>query len=132
MPRIAAQAVAAGDGHILQLAFAALVADRAVVGMVDHQPFDDMAAQLQRLRVGGRDDHAVLGRHHAGHLNPLDRPVDQLHRADPAGAGLAEGRVPAEVGDGDPDTLGGLQDGDPFGDFNGDVVDDQFWHRSLF
>ncbi len=129
---IAPPAMAAGDGEILELAFAALVADRAVVGVVDHQPFDDLPAHRQRFLVGGRDDHAVLGRQHAGHLDPLDRAVDHLHRADPAGAGLAEGRMPAEVGDGDPDTLGRLEDGNAFGDFHGDVIDDQFWHRSLF
>ncbi len=106
---IAADAVAAGDGEILQLAFAPLVADRAVVGVVDHQPFDDLPAHRHRLGVGCRDDHAVLGREHAGHLDALYRAVQHLHGADPAGAGLAQRRMPAEVRDRDAHALGRLQ-----------------------
>ena len=37
----AAVDVACHDRHVLQMAFAPFVADRAVVGMIGHQPLDD-------------------------------------------------------------------------------------------
>src|SRR5262249_20133296 len=37
--------------HILQMAFAALVAHRAIVRMIDHQPFDYARAKLPRLLI---------------------------------------------------------------------------------
>ena len=39
---VAPEAMAAGNGEILQLALAAFVADRAVIGGADHQPFETM------------------------------------------------------------------------------------------
>ena len=78
--------------------------------------------------IGGGNDHAVLGRDHAGHLDTFDRPVDHLHRADPAGPGLAQRRMPAEMRDGDSHALGGFQYGFALGHFNGDIINDQFRH----
>ena len=128
---VAPDAVAAGDGEVLQLAFAPLVADRAVVGVVDHQPLDDRAAHRDRFRVGRRDHHAVLGREHAGHLDPLDRPLQHLDGADPAGPGFAEGRMPAEMRDGDADAAGRLQHVGAFGDFDRMLSMISFRHSSI-
>jgi hypothetical protein len=36
---VSAAVMAGHDGHILQMAFAAFIADRAVVGMIDHEGF---------------------------------------------------------------------------------------------
>ena len=110
--------MAAGDGKILQLAFAAFIADRTVVWVVDHQPFNDLPPHGHCLFIGGGDDHAVLGRKHAGHLDALDRAIQHLHSADPAGSCLAECRMPAEMRDGDPHTLRRLQHGNTFSYFN--------------
>src|SRR6185369_2619678 len=125
---VAPDAVAAGDGEVLELALPPLVADRAVVGVIDHQPFDDGAAHGDRFRVGRRYHHAVLGRQHAGHLDPLDRPLQHPDGADPAGAGPAESGMPAEMRDGDTDAARGLQDIGAFGNLNGYGVDDYLWH----
>jgi len=42
----------ASHGHLLQLALAAFVADRTIVGMIDHGPLDDMLAQLHGIGIG--------------------------------------------------------------------------------
>ena len=78
--------------------------------------------------VDSRHDHAVLGWYHARHLDPLDRPLNEFHRAEPAGTDAAESFVIAEVGDDDPNLFRGFQHVGPGGDFNGYVVDDEFWH----
>jgi len=44
--------MATGHGHLLQLAFTTLIADRAIVRMIGHRPLDDMFAQLHRIRIG--------------------------------------------------------------------------------
>ena len=127
---VTADAMTTGDREILELAFAPLVTDRAVVGVVDHQPFDHAPAKRNRLIIGRGDHHAVLGRQHAGHLQALDRSIDHLDCADPAGTCLAQCRVPAEMRDGDTDAAGSFQDvgairyGDRY------VVNDQCGHKS--
>ena len=123
--------MAAGDGHILQLALAPLVADRAVVGMVHHQPLDDMGALLLRLRVEGGDDHAVLGLDHARHLHPLDRPLGKGHGAEAAGADRPEGLVVAEVRDDDPQHLRRLKHIGAGRDGDGAVIDGQRRHKTF-
>ena len=59
---VAAVAVAGHDGHVLEVALAALVAHRAVVGMVGHQPLDDARAERPGLGVVDGDADAVVGR----------------------------------------------------------------------
>ncbi len=96
----AAQVMARSDRHVLQLAGAPLLADGAIMRMVDHQPFDDMGAERRRLGVGDLDALAVGDRRHAGHFDPAPgvvRPVMDLDRAEPAGADRAHGAVPAEM-----------------------------------
>src|SRR6185369_8543235 len=43
------------DRHVLQVALAALVADRTVVRVIRHQPLDDAGAELVRFPVVDRD-----------------------------------------------------------------------------
>ena len=83
-PPVAPEAVASGHGHVLKKAVAALVADRAVVGMVEHEPLHDVAAEVDRLLVRGRHNHAIGDVDHAAHLDPFDRAVDEFHGAHPA------------------------------------------------
>ena len=102
--------MAGHHGHVLEVAFAAFLADRAVVGMVFHQPFDDLTAEVRGEGGGSRrlavrradaDPQAVLDGHHAGHLQPAPGvrlvPVLQ-HGAQPAGTYRTHRRVPAEIG----------------------------------
>jgi len=119
---IATDALSAGDGEILQLAFPPFVADRAVMGVVDHQPFEHLLAHRHCLGVGRRNDHPLLGREHAGHLQTLYRAGDHLDCADPAGAGLSQRRMPAEVGDRDIDCLCRFENSRPFRHLNRYVV----------
>ena len=57
---VAAIVVAGHHGHVLQMAFAAFVAHRAIVRMVQHQPFRHAGAKLARLGIVNRDASAVL------------------------------------------------------------------------
>ena len=61
LPLEASDAVAARDGHVLEQAVPPLVAHRAVVGVVEHEPFDDVLSEIDGFRVGGGDHHAVFG-----------------------------------------------------------------------
>ena len=70
--------VAVGHRLVLQVAFAALVADRAVQRMVDQQEFHHALAGLDRLLRIGEHDHAVhdrlrARRHRLGRLLHLDQ-----------------------------------------------------------
>ena len=55
------------DRHILQMTLAAFIAYRAVVRMIQHQPFDDTLSKRQHLRVVDGNAHAVCYQGHAGH-----------------------------------------------------------------
>ena len=108
---VAAHGVAGHHGHVLEVALAALLAHRAVVGMVLHQPLDHLSAEVGRESAGARrlalgsadaDTHAVLHRHQARHLQPSALVGFVLvldDRAQPAGAHRPHGRVPAEIGE---------------------------------
>ena len=88
--------------HVLQVALAPLVADGAVVGMVDHQPLDHLRAEGAGLGVLDRDPRPFRRRGHAGHHEPagLVRLVAELlHRALPASPHGSHRGVPAEVGE---------------------------------
>src|SRR5439155_6719618 len=95
-PAVAADAVPAGDGQILKLALAALVADRAVVRVVDHQPLDHALAELHRGLVERGDLHPVLGLGHAGHHQAALAARRHGARAHAARADRAEVLVVAE------------------------------------
>ena len=64
---VAAVVVTGHHRHVLQMALAALVADRAIVRMVHHQPLDDARAEFARFRILDRDARAFGGRRHARH-----------------------------------------------------------------
>ena len=49
----APDAVAAGDGFVLEQAVPPFVAHRAVQGVVQHEPFDDVFPVIHGVRVGG-------------------------------------------------------------------------------
>jgi hypothetical protein len=50
-PQGAPDPMPSGHGHILEQTLPSLVADRAVVGMVHHKPFDDVPAKIDRFRI---------------------------------------------------------------------------------
>ena len=98
---VAPVAVPGHHRHVLQVALAALVADRAVVGVAHHQQLDHLGAEAHGLGVVDGDARALLRLGHAGHddlallLAVAPGPVE-AHRALPAGADRAHRRVPAE------------------------------------
>ncbi len=126
---VIADAVAAGDGHVLQLALAALVAHRAVVGVVDHQPLDNTLAQLDRRRFEGVDNHAFLDLDEAGHHHSALTVVFDVNRTKPAGADRPERLVVAEMRHHDTELLGGVENGRPGGNGDALVVDCQSNHK---
>ena len=98
---VAAPVVTGHHRHVLQVAMAALLAHRAVVGMVDHQPLHHTGTEFPGFVVGDADAGAILGRGHAGHHDHALVVVLVLvltHRALAAGPDTAHGRVPAEIG----------------------------------
>jgi len=62
---VAAVVEAVGHRLVLQVAFAALIADRAVQRMVDEKELHHSLAHLLHFRGVGVDDHAVGDRHGA-------------------------------------------------------------------
>ena len=86
------------DGHVLQVALAALLADRAVVRVVLHEPLDHRLAEVLGVRGVDREAHAVAHGSDAGHdeaaagvflVGVLDRGAlaarpDGAHRGVPA------------------------------------------------
>src|SRR5579872_7141708 len=100
LERIAAIVMTGHHGHVLQMTLSALIADRTVVGVVDHQPFNHTGAKRARFRVFDRNPRAFGGRRHAGHhdLSLLVLIIlELLHSALPAGADRAHRGVPAEI-----------------------------------
>src|SRR5690606_33147473 len=98
---IAAIVVARHHGHVLQVAFAAFLADRAVVRMVDHQPLDDAGAKVARLGLVVADPEALRRGRHARHHDAafgVALVAVLLHRALPARADRAHRGMQAEVG----------------------------------
>ena len=87
---------------------AAFVADRTVVGMVHHEPFDHMPSEIDGLFVCGRYGHAIASVHHAAHLYPFDRAFQELHCAHPTGTDRPESRMVAESWDDDAQPCRGL------------------------
>ena len=89
---VAAIVVPGHHRHVLQMAFAALVAHRAIVRMVQHQPFDHAGAKLRAPRGRRSRCGSVCGGRHARHddlaalvvlvLELLDRALAaRAHRA---------------------------------------------------
>ena len=55
------------DGHVLQVTLAAFVANRAVVRVIDHQPFNNAGTELAGLGVVDGEAQTIRNRRHAGH-----------------------------------------------------------------
>jgi hypothetical protein len=55
------------DCHILEMAFTAFIADWAVMGMINHQPFNHLCPKHDRFGVIDRNTRAIRGRGHASH-----------------------------------------------------------------
>ena len=92
----APMSLARGDGQILELAFAAFVADRTIVRMVLHQPLEDEASEFDRAGIERGDFLAVRGRGHARHHQPRLSFDGRGDGADATGADGAEIAVVAE------------------------------------
>ena len=83
-----------------KMALAAFIAHRTIVGMVQHQAFNNGGPELGRLRILNRDAGAFGSRRHAGHHDLAVRVVFILELLDgalAAGAHRAQRGVPAEV-----------------------------------
>jgi hypothetical protein len=52
-PEVAPDPMASCYGHVLKQAMPAFITDRAVVGMVHHEPFNDVLTEIDCLFVGG-------------------------------------------------------------------------------
>jgi len=75
--------------HVLQVAFAPLITNGAVMRVIFHQELDDRFSERHRLGVGDRDARPVRGRGHARHDDPAARVALILELFDgalPAGA----------------------------------------------
>src|SRR3546814_447972 len=124
----AAAVEAVGHGLVLQVALAALVADRAVERMVDEQELHDAVARLLHLVGVGLDHHALADRHGAGG-DRLGRTL-HLDQAHAAVAGHRQAVVVAESRNLDAGELAGLQDRQALCDLDLLAVDRQLRHRS--
>ncbi|KPY63234.1 Uncharacterized protein ALO94_05579 [Pseudomonas syringae pv. spinaceae] len=99
---ITALVVAGHHGHVLQMAVTAFLTDRAVVGVVGHQPFDDTGTEGLGFIIFDGDPGVVGGWRHAGHDDTTTGVVlvgVLLDRALATGANAAKGGVPAEIRD---------------------------------
>ena len=99
---VTALVVAGHYRHVLQVAVTAFFADRAVVRVVGHQPFDDAGAKRLRLVVFDGNPGAIAGRSHAGHDDTTTGVVFVgvlLDRTLAAGTDATKRRVPAEIRD---------------------------------
>ena len=121
--------MAAGYGHVLKQAVAAFIAHRAIMGMIDHQPFNDLTTEIDHIGIGGGDHHAVSSLLHTAHLNPFNRPLQKLDGAHPAGPEGPQSRMKAKPGNDDPQLFGRFDDFGPFGDLDGQVVDNDIGHN---
>ena len=108
---VAAAVEPVGHGLVLQVAFAALVADGAVQRVIDEQELHHPPARLLHPGRVGVDHHAVGHRHGAGR-HRLGRPL-HLHQAHAAVAGDGQAFVIAEPGNFDARLLAGLEDREP-------------------
>ena len=86
--------------HILQVTFAALIADRAIMRMIYHKPFYYAFAEFDRFRVIYGNPCAVVCGRHARHHDfafSVILILELFDRAHPAGAYRIQRRMPAEI-----------------------------------
>ena len=124
---VARMAAAIGDRLVLQVAFAALVADRAIERVVDEQELHHPFARLLDHRRVGLDRLALGGGQRAARLR-LGRPRRDLDQAHAAIAGDAEALVIAEARDLLAGQLARLQHGRALRNLDLDAVDGDFRH----
>ncbi len=109
---VTALVVAGHHRHVLQVAVTAFLAHRAVVRVVDHQPFHHAGAEGLGFLVFDGDPAVVGGGRHAGHDQATAGVVFVavlLDRALAAGTDAAQRRVPAEIGNIEAEGQTGLQ-----------------------
>ena len=97
---VTAAIMAGHHRHVLQVTVPALFTHRAVVGVVDHQPFHYTGTEGFGFLIVDINAGLVCGRRHAGHHQHALVVVLVLvlfDRALAAGAHTAHGRVPAEI-----------------------------------
>ncbi len=116
---------------VLQVALAALVADRAVERVVDEQELHHPAAGVAHHLGVGVHHHALGDRPGAGG-DRLRRRLLDLHQAHAAIAGNRQPVVIAEPRHLDARRLAGLQDRGSGGDFDLDAVDGELGHRAPY
>ena len=112
---------AVAHGQVLQLAFAALIADRAVERVIDEQEFHHRLLSGARLLGAGVDDHAIGHGRGAG-----GQRLGRLFHFNQAHAAVGrDGQflVVAEMRHVKPDLLGGMHDHAAFGHFDLVAVD---------
>src|SRR5690606_13887252 len=127
----AADRAAVTQRQVLQLALAALVADRAVQRMVDQQELEHVALRVEGLLVTGEDLHAVHDRRGTGRRRLRRRAPAHfgVHQAHAAVGGDRQLVVVAEARNRDAGLVRGLDDHRSLGrgqfhpvDEDGDVV----------
>jgi hypothetical protein len=87
--------------HVLEMAFAAFIAHRAVMGVVDHQPLYHGSPELHGFGVVYGNTHPFAHRGHAGHDDFTTGIVfvpEPFYGAQPAGSHRPQGGMPAEMG----------------------------------
>ena len=122
------EAAAIGHRLVLEIAFAALVADRAIERVVDEQELHHPFARLLHHRRVGADVLAVGGRQRAARLG-LGRPGRDFDQAHPAIAGDRQPLVIAEARDLLARKLARLKHGRALRDLDLDAVDGDLRHR---
>ena len=92
--------VAGHHRHVLQMARSTFVAYSAIVGVIRHQPFDNVLAKLHRFLVLYRDPLIVRNWLHTRHDQPAFLIVfifKYLYSTLTAGANRSQRRMPAEI-----------------------------------
>ncbi len=87
----------------------------------DDKPFD-------RLIIGGRYDHAVLGINHAAHLDPFQGSFQKFYSTNAARTHGPQGRMITKPGNHDAQLFRGLDYLGPGYNFYFTIVDDYFGH----
>src|SRR5699024_2259829 len=93
--------MAAHQGHVLQVAFTAFRANRAVMRVVNHQPFDDFFTEFTGGIILQRNARAVGRRRHAGHDDAALGVIFVAvlgHSTLATSADRIQLRMPAEIG----------------------------------
>ena len=121
-------AMATGNGYILQQTMTAFIANRAIMGMMEHQPFNYILAKIDRFFISGGYHHAVLGLHHAAHLHPFKRPLQKFHGTHPASAHRSQSWMVTEPRNHDAELFRSFNHLGSRCNFNFSVIDDNFGH----